>query len=72
MGTICCAWQLYYRLFFGMPIDTDIFGYSKVLEALIIGILAKLSRIDIDQIFIKIVGYQNFARTVVILNVSLN
>jgi hypothetical protein len=42
-----------------MPGGTDIMGYSKVLEALIIGILAKLSRIDIDQIFIKIVGYHN-------------
>jgi len=30
-----------YLLFFWMRIGTDIFEYSKVLEALIIGILAK-------------------------------
>jgi len=32
---------MYYLLFFWMPIGTDIWGYSKVLEVLIIGILAK-------------------------------
>jgi len=40
-GTICGVWQMYYLLFFWMPIGTDIWGYSKVLEVLIIGILAK-------------------------------
>ena len=45
---------------FRMPTGTDIFGYSKVLETLIIVILARLLRFGIDQIFIKIVKYHNF------------
>jgi hypothetical protein len=69
-GTICSVWQMDYWLFFGMPIGTDILGYPKVLETLIIVILARLLRFGIDQIFIKIVGYHHFARTVVILNIS--
>ena len=52
-----------------MPTGTDIFGYPKVLETLIIVILARLLRFGIDQIFIKIFGYHHFARTVVILNI---
>jgi hypothetical protein len=58
-------------LLFWMPTGTDILGYPKVLETLVIVILARLLRFGIDQIFIKIVGYHHFARTVVILNKSL-
>jgi hypothetical protein len=56
---------------FWITTGTDILGYPKVLETLVIVILARLLRFGIDQIFIKIVGYHHFARTVVILNKSL-
>jgi hypothetical protein len=62
---VCGKWVIWRFL------DNDWYrylGYPKVLETLVIVILARLLRFGIDQIFIKIVGYHHFARTVVILN----
>jgi hypothetical protein len=60
---------------FVLSLDADGYRYLLIFKGVggaVIGILAKLSRIDIDQIFVKIVGYQNFARTVIILNISVS
>jgi len=43
-GTIGDVWQMDHLLFFWMPIGTDICGYSKVLEVLILQHFGKMSR----------------------------
>jgi hypothetical protein len=45
VGAICGVWQIEYILFFWMLIGTDIFGYSKELEVLILKHFGKMIRV---------------------------